>query len=59
MPRIQLKRFLHTPTAANMLLVESQCKDCGNLIAAGTQDKYLAIAELAHHCSHDSLAQVE
>jgi hypothetical protein len=59
MQPIQPKRFLHTPVAANSLLIESQCKDCGNLVAAGALDKYLAIAEFAHHCSPHSLVETE
>jgi len=45
MQPIQPKRFLHTLISANYLLIQSQCEDCGTLIAAGRFDKYLAIAE--------------
>jgi hypothetical protein len=59
MQPIQRKRFLRTSIAAHSLLIESHCKDCGSLVAAGTLAKYLAIAELAHHCDHHSLAEAE
>jgi hypothetical protein len=59
MQPIQPKRFLHTLISPNSLLIQSQCENCGTLIAAGTFDKYLAIAEFAHRCSHHSLAEAE
>ena len=42
--------FLHQFHADNKAITESFCSLCGVLVAGGTQDKYLAIAEAAHKC---------
>ena len=47
----QCTRFLRIPTRANSSLVQSHCEGCGALVAASAFTRYLAIAELAHHCS--------
>lgn len=54
MQSTQRRRFLHTPTSANAFLIQSHCEGCGALIAASVLSKYLAIAEIAHHCSAGS-----
>jgi len=47
MPPLQ---FMHITISVNQALIESQCVSCGSWIAAGRDEKYLAIAELAHQC---------
>ncbi len=42
--------FVHHFRAENSTITESHCLLCGALIAGGTEDKYLAIAEAAHKC---------
>lgn len=42
--------FFHQFHAENKTITESHCLLCGALVAGGTQDKYLAIAEAAHKC---------
>ena len=44
-------RFLRIPTHANSSLIQSHCEGCGALVAASVFTRYLAIAEIAHHCS--------
>jgi hypothetical protein len=41
---------MHIVIAVNKALVESHCVGCGTWIAAGPSEKYLEIAESAHHC---------
>jgi hypothetical protein len=43
-------QFLHITILVNKTLVESKCVSCGSWIAAGPDEKYLAIAESAHQC---------
>lgn len=50
----QGRRFRRIPSRANVCLIESYCERCGTLIAASVLNKYLAIAEIAHHCSAGS-----
>ncbi len=47
MPASQFVRFV---IDENKALIESQCVSCGSWVAAGPDEKRLAIAELAHHC---------
>ena len=47
----QGRRFLHSLTPANARLIQSHCEGCGALIAASVFNRYLAVAEIAHHCS--------
>jgi len=54
MQPVQSRRFLHIPTPANACLIQSNCEGCGALIAASVFNRYLAIAEIAHHCSAGS-----
>ena len=42
--------FVHQPYPDNHAITESRCPKCHVLVAAGTQDKYLAIAEAVHKC---------
>jgi hypothetical protein len=42
--------FVHQVHHANNIITESRCPQCGVLVAAGTEDKYLAIAESVHKC---------
>jgi hypothetical protein len=42
--------FVHQVHHANNIITESRCPQCGVLIAAGAEDKYLAIAEAIHKC---------
>jgi len=42
--------FVHQAHHANNTITESHCPQCGVLVAAGTEDKYLAIAEAVHQC---------
>ncbi len=42
--------FVHYCHAGNNTITESYCLLCGVLVAGGTTDKYLAIAEAAHKC---------
>jgi hypothetical protein len=50
MSATQLFPFVHNSHADNKTITESHCLLCGTLIAGGTADKYLAIAEAAHKC---------
>jgi phage FluMu protein Com len=43
-------QFVHQVYPGNDTITESRCPHCGALIAAATDDKYLAIAESAHKC---------
>jgi phage FluMu protein Com len=43
-------QFVHQVYPGNDTITESRCPQCGVLIAAATDDKYLAIAESAHKC---------
>jgi hypothetical protein len=43
-------QFMHVTIPVNKALIESQCVSCGSWVAAGPNEKSLAIAELAHHC---------
>jgi len=45
--------FVHHCRAGNNTITESYCLLCGVLVAGGTKDKYLAIAEAAHKCQDD------
>lgn len=42
--------FVHEAYPGNRAIIESRCPKCYELVAAGTEDKYLAIAEAAHKC---------
>ncbi len=42
--------FVHQVHPGKNTITESRCPQCGVLVAAGTQDKYLAIAEAVHKC---------
>ncbi len=46
----QLFPFVHHIHVENNTITESHCLLCGVLVAGGTQDKYLAIAEAVHKC---------
>jgi len=43
-------QFLHQVYPENHTITESCCSKCGVLIAAATDNKYLAIAEAVHKC---------
>ncbi len=43
-------RFLHQAYPGNHAITESRCPQCCVLVAAGADDKYLAIAEAVHKC---------
>lgn len=43
-------QFVHQVYPGNDTITESRCPQCGVLIAAATDDKYLAIAEAVHKC---------
>jgi hypothetical protein len=43
-------QFVHQTYPGNNAIRESHCPQCGVLVAAGTEDKYLAIAEAVHKC---------
>jgi phage FluMu protein Com len=43
-------QFVHQVYPGNHTFKESRCPKCGVLIAAATEDKYLAIAEAVHKC---------
>ncbi len=45
--------FVHHCHARNKTITESYCLLCGVLVAGGTKDQYLAIAEAAHKCLDD------
>jgi len=42
--------FVHQPYPGNHAITESHCPQCHVLVAAGTKDKYLAMAEAVHKC---------
>jgi hypothetical protein len=42
--------FVHQVHPGNNAITESHCPQCGILVAGGTADKYLAIAEAVHKC---------
>ena len=42
--------FVHRFHGDNKTITESHCLLCGVLVAGGTREKYLAIAEAAHKC---------
>ena len=42
--------FVHLVHPGNHTITLSRCPRCGVLVAAGTADKYLAIAEAVHNC---------
>ena len=42
--------FVHQVYLGRNAIVESYCRQCGVLVAGGTKDKYLAIAEAVHRC---------
>jgi hypothetical protein len=42
--------FVHKVHAENGTITVSRCPQCGVLVAAGTVEKYLAIAEAVHKC---------
>ena len=46
----QLVPFLHKVHPENGTITVSRCPQCGVLVAAGTVEKYLAIAEAIHKC---------
>jgi hypothetical protein len=50
MSTTQSSPFAHHFHGDNETITESHCLLCGVLIAGGTEDKYLAIAEAAHKC---------
>jgi hypothetical protein len=43
-------QFVHQVYPGNHTITESHCPQCGALVAAATDDKYLAIAEAVHKC---------
>lgn len=43
-------QFVHQVYPGNHTITESHCPQCGVLVAAATEDKYLAIAEAVHKC---------
>ena len=43
-------QFVHQAHSGNETITESRCHQCGVLVAAATEDKYLAIAEAIHKC---------
>jgi hypothetical protein len=42
--------FVHYSRGDNKTITESHCLLCGVLVAGGTANKFLAIAEAAHKC---------
>jgi hypothetical protein len=42
--------FVHQAHPRNNTITESHCPQCRVLVAAGTKDKFLAIAEAVHKC---------
>jgi hypothetical protein len=46
----QLFPFVHYSHVDNKTITKSHCVLCGVLVAGGTADKFLAIAEAAHKC---------
>jgi hypothetical protein len=42
--------FMHQEYPGRNAIVASYCRQCGVLVAGGTKDKYLAIAEAVHKC---------
>jgi hypothetical protein len=42
--------FVHQAYPGNHAIIQSRCPKCYVLVAAGTEDKYLAIAEAVHKC---------
>jgi hypothetical protein len=42
--------FMHQEHLGCNAIVASYCRQCGVLVAGGTKDKYLAIAEAVHKC---------
>ena len=42
--------FVHQVHPANNTITESHCPQCRVLVAAGTEEKYLAIVEAVHKC---------
>jgi hypothetical protein len=42
--------FVHQVHHTNKTITVSHCPHCGALVAAGTENKYLAIAEAVHKC---------
>jgi hypothetical protein len=50
MSETQLFPFVHHIHADNKTITESHCLLCGVLVAGGTANKFLAIAEAAHKC---------
>jgi hypothetical protein len=50
MSTVQPSPFVHHFHGDNKTITESHCLLCGVLVAGGTVDKYLAIAEAAHKC---------
>ena len=55
----QLMRFIHIVNSANRTVLESRCIACGSLVAASQGEKYLNIAESAHHCPGEVVALKE
>jgi predicted RNA-binding Zn-ribbon protein involved in translation (DUF1610 family) len=43
-------QFVHQVYPGNETITESRCPQCGVLIAAAIEDKYLTIAEAVHKC---------
>jgi len=43
-------QFVHQVYPGNQAIIESHCSQCCVLVAAGAEDKYLAIAEAVHKC---------
>jgi hypothetical protein len=46
----QRSPFVYQARPENNTITVSHCPQCGVLIAAGTADRYLAIAEAVHKC---------
>jgi ribosomal protein L32 len=46
----QAAPFVHKVHAENGAITLSRCPQCGVLVAAGTVEKYVAIAEAVHKC---------
>jgi hypothetical protein len=58
--------FVHQVYPGNHAITESHCPKCQMLVAASTEDRYLAIAEAVHKCrtvtaprlAHEDLARL-
>jgi len=50
--------FVHQAYPGNHAIIESRCPKCRVLVAAGTEDTYLAIAEAVHKCRTITVPQL-